>query len=204
MHINNPRTADFSDLVSYVTSDEMTPSQPRMTQVHWSSVVRVDAINQEIGEADGMVTALRDLPLEVRVADCGNIYVYDPEQWVIWVCHSGWRWSYLNIVQNLVAEMKNLWSELEHIRVWTGPCISVQNYEFWPEVVDLFNKKYIVRADKKYYLNIPLVLRDQFLEVWILEEHIKQSNICTFAGTDRPSYRRDGTWGRITGSIMMK
>ena len=227
MYLNNPREKQFPWLQSYVTSDFIEPAQPRMIQTHSNRVVIVTDKNQIIGEADGMVTSLKNIELHVRVADCGNIYAYDPLATVIGVCHSGWKGSQGNIIATMIESMKILGSYPEDIRIRTGPCISWKNYEFWPEVKDLFEWEYYttdrsLRGTKqstnrlprsvalrsqwqKYYLNLPKLHHDQLIASWVQDTHIIQSDICTFDTNNLPSYRRNGPdVGRITGSIMMR
>lgn len=79
-----------------------------MIQTHSNRVVIVTDKNQIIGEADGMVTSLKNLELQVRVADCGNIYAYDPLASVIGVCHSGWKGAQGNITSRMIEAMKSL------------------------------------------------------------------------------------------------
>ncbi len=55
-----------------------------------------------------MVTSLKNLELQVRVADCGNIYAYDPIGQVIGVCHSGRQGSRKNIINTMLQNMKYL------------------------------------------------------------------------------------------------
>lgn len=205
MYLNNPREEQFPWLQSYVTSDFIEPAQPRMIQTHSNRVVIVTDKNQIIGEADGMVTSLKNLELQVRVADCGNIYAYDPLASVIGVCHSGWKGAQGNITSRMIEAMKSLWSDPHNIRIRTGPCISWKNYEFWPEVKELFDNKYYALIGSKYYLDLPKLHRDQLIVSWILTDHIIQSDICTFDTNNLPSYRRNGPdAGRITGSIMIQ
>jgi polyphenol oxidase len=61
-----------------------------------------------MGEADGMVTNIRNTILSVRIADCGNIYAYDAIAHVVGICHSGWRSTHLNIIHNMIKSMKKL------------------------------------------------------------------------------------------------
>ena len=104
MVIRNPREQHYPQLQSFVTSEFVEPSTPRMRQVHGNRVVVVTSQDQEIGEADGMVTTLMNVRLETRVADCGNIYAYDPVEKVIGVCHSGWQGTHLNIIHNMISD----------------------------------------------------------------------------------------------------
>lgn len=203
MIITNPRSQQYTQLQSYVTSDYREYARPKMTQTHSDRVVVVTSSDQDIGEADGMVTSLYNSELHVRVADCGNIYYYDPVWWVIGICHSGWKWSHMNIIQNTINAMKSLWSLCQNILIRTGPCISWKNYQFWPEVKELFEDKYYELRWQYYYLDLPKLHSDQLIWAWILAEHIVQSDICTFDTPELPSYKRQ--WsdsGRITWSIM--
>ncbi len=203
MIIINPRSQQYTNLQSSVTSIFVEPSAPRMIEVHGDRVVIITSHNQIVWEADGMVTNLKDLELQVRIADCGNIYAYDPIGQVIGVCHSGRQGSHKNIIHNLIQSMQILWSQLKNIMVRTWPCISWKNYQFWPEVKDLFESQYYTLQWESYYLNLPKLHRDQLIWAWILAEHIIQSDICTFDTLELPSYRRQ--WpdsGRITWSIM--
>jgi len=229
MIIRNPREQQFLWLQSYVTSDFVEPTQPKMTQTHSDRVVIITSPDQIVWEADGMVTSLKNLELQVRVADCGNIYAYDSVGEVIWVCHSGRQGSRKNIINTMLQNMKSLWSHTQDIVVRTWPCISWKNYQFWPEVKELFDEKYYTQDTslrggttkqsisglprsvtlrsqwQHYYLDLPKLHRDQLLSSWILAEHLNQSDICTFDVLELPSYRRQ--WpdsGRITWSIMMK
>lgn len=203
MIITNPRSQQYPQLQSYVTSDYREYAQPKMTQTHSDRVMIVISADQDIGEADGMVTSLYNIELHVRVADCGNIYCYDPVWGVIGVCHSGWKWAHMNIIKNTINAMISLWSVPQNIFIRTGPCISWKNYQFWPEVKELFDEKYSFQTSQWYYLDVSKLHRDQLLWAWILAEHIIQSDICTFDTLELPSYRRQ--WpdsGRITWSIM--
>lgn len=204
MLIRNPREQQYPELQSFVSSEYSEPSQPKMTQIHSNRVVVVTSQDQEIGEADGMVTSRKNLKLQVRIADCGNIYAFDPHAQVIGLCHSGRKGTQGNIITHMIEAMKTLWSQAKNIVIRTGPCISGKSYEFWPEVKDLFESKYYEVEDGTYYLDLPSVHRDQLLAWWILAKHIIQSDICTFTTLDLPSYRREGSdSGRITWSIMI-
>ncbi len=205
MIITNPRSQQYPNLQSFVTSDFVEPVQPKMTQVHSDRVVIITAPDQIVWEADGMVTSLKNLELQVRVADCGNIYAYDPIGQVIGVCHSGRQGSRKNIINTMLQNMKSLWSHIQDIVARTWPCISWKNYQFWPEVKDLFDEKYYTLQWESYYLDLPKLHRDQLISSGILAEHIIQSDICTFDTLTLPSYRRQ--WpdsGRITWSIMIR
>ena len=203
MHIINPWSGTSPKLKSYITSESRIYSHPKMTQVHGDKVVIITSPDQVVWEADAMVTILKNIELHTLVADCGNIYAYDPIQHIIGICHSGRQGTHKNIIHNFVKGMKSCWSLAENILIRTGPCISWKNYQFWPEVKDFFEDKYYELRWKYYYLDLPKLHRDQLMSAWILAEHIIQSDICTFDTLELPSYRRQ--WSdskRMTWSIM--
>ncbi len=203
MYIVNPRLQHYPQLQSYVTSDFVEILHPKMTQVHGDRVVIITSSDQIVWEADGMVTSLKNIELHTLVADCGNIYAYDPVQSIVGICHSGRQGTHKNIIHNFVKSMKSCWSLTENIVVRTWPCISWKNYQFWPEVKDLFESQYYTLQWESYYLDLPKLHRDQLMSAWILAEHIIQSDICTFDTLELPSYRRQ--WSdskRMTWSIM--
>lgn len=203
MIIYNPRSEKNPYLKSFITTEYKDYSYPRMIQIHGNKVVIINSPDQIVWEADGMVTNLKNIELHTRVADCGNIYTYDSINHVIGICHSGRQGTHKNIIHNLIQSMKILWSQSKNIMVRTWPCISSTNYQFWPEVISLFEADYYKLKWDSYYLNLPKIHFDQLLSEWILLENIIQSDMCTFDNIELPSYRRQ--WsdsGRITWSIM--
>lgn len=109
MLIANPRSDVYPELVSFVTTDQRGDALIQLHQVHGDRVIILDnANNQGPYEADGLVTNRRQLPLRVSVADCGNIYAYDPVSQTIGIAHSGWRGTHKSIISNMIAAMTQL------------------------------------------------------------------------------------------------
>ena len=173
---------------------------PRMYQVHGDRVVVVSDPRQDIGEADGMVTQLSDVRLWTRIADCGNIYFYDPVVNMVAICHSWWRWTALNIVQNIINTMISLWSNIYNIHIYTWPSICSSCHQFTKQKEWLFDDKYY----ENWLLNLRTVWKDQFISEWLYNDHIIISDLCTMCDYNLPSYKRDGTGGRIVGIIGIK
>jgi YfiH family protein len=200
--IANPRSKIYPQFVSSITNEHIDPSHPKMTQIHSDRVVIVTSSDQMIWEADAMVTRLFNLELQVRTADCGNIHFLDPVSEIIGVCHSWRKGSHLNIIGRAIDTMISLWSSPADIYVRCGPCISWKNYQFWPEVKELFEEEYYTYRDGTYYLDLPKIHHHQLITSGIWDNHIIQSEICTFENSWFPSYRRDGAdSGRMTWSI---
>ena len=130
MIITNPRTEHYPQIHSFTSTEHRDAIGPRMKQVHGKRVVIVHSQHQEIGEADGMVTVLKNIQLQVRTSDCGNVYAYDPVAEMIGLCHSGRQGTSLNIIENMISSMMSLGSQAKNIRIRTGPCIGGINYKF--------------------------------------------------------------------------
>ena len=100
-------------------------------QVHGN---RAQAVYTPLGirvpEVDALTTSVPRLPLVVRVADCGPIFLYDPVERIIAVAHSGRRGTEGNILQATLDCMKETYeSRAENVIVQLGPCIRPPHYE---------------------------------------------------------------------------
>jgi polyphenol oxidase len=109
-------------------------------QVHSADVVTIgedadlDALRDT--DADGLVTARRDVALAVLTADCQPILLADPEAGVVGACHAGWRGALNGVIEGTVAAMQALGAT--QIRAVIGPSISQHAYEVGPEFMDDF------------------------------------------------------------------
>ena len=78
---------------------------------------------------DALVTRLIQVPLIIRVADCGPVYLYDPEHQSIGLAHSGRKGTEANIVGKTILAMKeHFGSQPENLIVQLGPCIRPPHY----------------------------------------------------------------------------
>jgi copper oxidase (laccase) domain-containing protein len=100
-------------------------------QPHGNRVAIVEHEMQErVKDVDALATSLPQLPLVVRVADCGPVFFYDPVRRAIAVAHSGRRGTEGNIVAETIAGMvKHFGSRPGEIVVQLGPCIRPPRYE---------------------------------------------------------------------------
>lgn len=109
-------------------------------QVHSANVVTLtdssDIPTVANTEADGIVTARRDVALAVLTADCQPILLADPDAGVIGACHAGWRGALDGIIEATVDAMRALGAT--QIRAVIGPTISQRAYEVGPEFMDSF------------------------------------------------------------------
>jgi copper oxidase (laccase) domain-containing protein len=79
---------------------------------------------------DALATATVQLPLLIRVADCGPVFFYDPVRRVIALAHSGRRGTEGNIVAATIACLQdNFGSQPGDLIIQLGPCIRPPHYE---------------------------------------------------------------------------
>ena len=100
-------------------------------QPHGNKVALVNGPARErVPEVDGLITATIGLPLVVRVADCGPVFLHDPVRRAIGLSHSGRRGTEGNITGVTIAAMReHFGSKPEDLVVQLGPCIRPPHYE---------------------------------------------------------------------------
>ena len=100
-------------------------------QVHGGDVTTVTTPGDH-GEADGLVTATRDLPITVATADCLPIALAGARS--IGVVHAGWRGLAAGVIESGVAAIAALGDEVD--RAVIGPHIRSCCYEVGDEVIE--------------------------------------------------------------------
>ena len=80
-----------------------------MEQVHGCkvAVISEDDLDAEPGPADGLLTDLPGVALEIRTADCQSIFLYDPVRKAVANVHSGWRGTLQGIAVRAVGLMQS-------------------------------------------------------------------------------------------------
>jgi len=100
-------------------------------QVHGNRVVRVDASDATpIADCDGLLTNDPNVALGVYTADCGAIFLVDPEHRAIGLLHSGKKGTELEILTNAISEMVARFdTQPAELIVQLAPCIRPPHYE---------------------------------------------------------------------------
>ena len=108
-------------------------------QVHRGGVAIVSARTPpRVQDVDALITDDPDVCLGIYVADCGPVWLVDPERRAIGCVHSGRKGTDLEIVPAAIEAMiKNLGCEPSRMIAQLGPCIRPPNYEvdFASEIV---------------------------------------------------------------------
>ena len=168
-------------------------------QVHGDRIVIVDgdSLGKEPGEADGLLTDLAGVALEIHTADCQSVFLYDPARGVIGNVHSGWKGTAQQIVPKAVSLMTGHYGcRPADIEVYINPSILGCCFEIEEDVVERFRtivdvpkycrKDRVVNGRQKYFMDTAAVNRDLLAAMGILPEHVFLSGVCTMCGAGRP------------------
>lgn len=161
-------------------------------QVHGSAIVSTTGLgDDEIPEADGLVTDRLREGLLVTVADCLPVALATPTR--VAMLHCGWRPLAAGIVERALALLDG-----EPVEAAIGPGIGHAHYEVGPEVPAAFGE-----AGARYYsegrLDLLALVRDKLSAA----KRVVAVDECTFSIPDSYfSHRRDGTpTGRQAGVV---
>lgn len=188
-------------------------------QVHGDRVVIIDEQNlqKETGEADGLVTDLRGVALEIHTADCQSVFLYDPVRKVIGNVHSGWKGTVQKIAPKAAQIMTDHYGcDPRDIEIYINPSILGCCFEIEEDVVEQFRsivdvskycrKDRVVNGRQKYYMDTAQINRDLLMQMGIPEGNIFLSGICTMCSRkEYHSYRGDHhVTGRNGSMICLK
>lgn len=181
------------------------------TQVHGADVRIIkspaDIISNGL-EADGLVTALKDVPLLIFTADCVPLVFFDEAQGVVALAHAGWRGTYNNIAKEIVEIMvSNYGCKEQNIKVIIGPSVSGDSYEVSYDLIEKFSKynieDYYKKLGDSYYLDLWKINKGLLLQSGILENNITIVGYCTVKDNDKFfSYRLDNATAKRIGTFI--
>jgi polyphenol oxidase len=172
-----------------------------MKQVHGDNIVEVkDKSLKEAGEADGMVTAEKDIYLGVLTADCVPLLFVAPKHKVVGAVHAGWRGTLAGIAEKTVRLFKTKYNiEAGDLEVALGPAIGVCCYEVKEDVTGPLMKTWgrlitpsIKVEQGKSFINLRRLNRDILRAAGVPGDKLFQMGPCTSCRTDEFfSYRRE-------------
>jgi len=171
-------------------------------QVHGATVVA--ATPGERPEADGIVTADRDVVLMVRAADCVPVLLADPDAGVVGAAHSGRPGLAAGVVPATVARMRELGAG--DLVAWVGPHVCGACYEV-PESMrdEVAAVEPASRATTSWgtpSLDLGAGVRAQLERDGV---RVVDASRCTRESPDLYSFRRDGEGaGRLAGVIRLR
>lgn len=200
----------FSNNINYIKNKYNIKEYYELTQIHSTitNIVDDNYINKTVGDA--LITNKVNTPLVIKTADCIPILLYDKENKVAAVIHSGWKGTLNNIVINTLNIMIDKYnSKKENISAYLYPSIRKCHFEVESDVYNMFKQK-ITNIDKystkkgiKYYIDLQQIVIDNLKDNNIT--NIYDSNICTYCHHDiYHSYRYNHTDKRNYLLVMLK
>lgn len=157
-------------------------------------------------EGDALVTREKRLALVIRTADCAPVFLFDPEERAVGICHVGWRGARQGIVRQTVETMAGEFrSRPAALRAAMGPAIRESCYEVGPEFDDYFPGFVKQKRDKRFFDLVGFV-KKELTNLGIPARRIYDPNHCTACARDQFfSARREGTeTGRILSAILLR
>lgn len=164
-----------------------------------------------LGDYDGIITNLSNVPIITFYADCIPLIFKDEKKKVIGVVHAGWKGTYLEIGTECLSKMmEEFKSEVSDIEVLIGPGICLKHYEVNEELYLKFKEKFSFYekfseiVDGHFYLDLKkcneLILKSQGIEL------VYNQDLCTSCKNDLFfSYRAEnGKTGRFGAFAMLK
>jgi len=196
------------------------PSLLTAHQTHSTDVVVVDRPytsrpKADAPKADALVSNMPGLVLGVLTADCGPVLFADGKSGIIGAAHAGWRGALHGILEQTIAAMQGLGSQLSDIVAVLGPSISAKHYEVGEEFLQLFldsgseNMVYFTAADrhKHYFFDLQTYNVDRLKRAGVRASAL---NLCSYEDEPRfYSYRRkthlgQADYGRQISAIMLE
>ncbi len=152
--------------------------------------------------SDAMITDCKNIILNISVADCAAVLIYDSNKLVVAAIHSGWRGTKQNIISKTIAILIDTYKcNSNDIQAMIMPSASIENYEVGKEFCDYFPNS-TVNTNGKFYFDNKKEITMQLLDCNISESNIVISNECSIKNNRFHSFRRDGSKsGRMNAFI---
>lgn len=175
----------------------------RQHQIH-SDIVKIIENSDDYSDSDSMITNHKSFCLNISIADCIAVLIYDTKNDVIAGIHSGWRGTEKNIVRKCIEIMQDKFkSKIEDLLVYISPSAECDNYEVGKEFINIFPEHTKLIGDKYYFDNKSAVL-NQLKECGLNTNQIEISELDTITNLELHSFRRDKEKaGRMSAYIMM-
>ncbi len=172
------------------------------------------ASGKVLADTDAIITALKDLCIMVRVADCVPLLLYDPQNLVAGVVHAGWRGTFKGAAYNtLLAMNENFGTHPSGVIAAIGPSAGPCCYEVGEDVREMspFNegerRNFFSEIEKggRFLLDLWGANRFQLTEAGVTLSNIETAGMCTICGHKNFfSARYNGSLtGRMGAGVMM-
>lgn len=116
-----------------------------LNQVHGANVIPVgvkEKENQLKLEGDGLITREKGIFLEVTIADCLPVLIYDPTVEIVSLVHAGWRGIIDQIIPKAIEKFRQFGSEPQNLIIGIGPGICQKHFVVKNDVLKKFKDLY--------------------------------------------------------------
>ncbi len=161
-------------------------------QVHGDRILLIDKTFNQIKqntplEYDGIITAIPELPIGIKTADCLPLLLVDTKKLVIGAIHAGWRGTAISIASKAIKIFFDTFASNPHdILAVLGPAIGPCCYEVDDELFSHFDQTEEVEScfskignKGKWMFNLSAANISQLLQSGIPKKNIFLSDICT-------------------------
>lgn len=165
-------------------------------------------------EADGIVTAVKGMPILCFTADCVPVLLYEEAHQVAGAIHCGWRSSVTDILKNAVEAMAALGAEPGRIVAALGPAIGrccFETDEDVPRAVEEYlggdtEGLFLRRADGKTLVDLREANARRLLQLGLKRENIDISEECTYCSHEKYWSHRysKGNRGSQAAAIVLR
>ncbi len=144
-------------------------------------------------EADGIVTAEKNMPIFCFTADCVPVLLWDKHDRAVGAIHCGWRSSVTDILKNAILQMESLGAQRHDICAAIGPAIDFCCFETREDVV-LAVWKYLSgdtdglireKENGRFLVDLKNANRRRLIQLGVPEGNIDVSHECTFCCHDK-------------------
>lgn len=158
---------------------------------------------------DALITNKKNIFLQILVADCTPILLFDPIHEAVAAIHAGWRGTANAIVQKTLDKMTlHFQTKPSDCYAYVGTCISQAFFEVDKDVADNFDQAfYFFDIEKdKYFIDLKGCNVRALSDAGFMKNHIAISPFCTVKDNDLFfSHRYEkGTTGRFGVIIGMR
>ena len=165
-------------------------------------------------EGDGIITSKDGLALGILTADCAPILFHDPKNTLIGAVHAGWKGAYKKIIGRMIKFLIKKGTNLNHLNVIIGPCISKNSYEVKIDFKKKFirenpkNKIHFVHKRNKIFFSLKDYIKSQLIILGVKNIEIINKDTYheknNFFSARRALKKNYEDYGRNISVIMIK
>lgn len=184
-------------------------------QVHSARAVVVKRpFEEDLPEADALVTDVPGLALGVLTADCQPVLFADASAGIVGAAHAGWRGAVSGVLEATVQAMVGLGAQASQIKAVIGPSISQANYEVGPEMFDEFmaldpdNARFFANGQgDRLQFDLPGFGLHKLRQAGVGEaewcRHCTYADEARFYSFRRATHRAEADFGRLIAAISL-